>query len=555
MDACPPRAPDRVDSMQLSPPELRAPGLDTTSSVPISSTDFRLSSSSHGRSGIKPPSPIRGLAGIETEGRKVAGGGWLAKMMGGHRRVERSGGDAMMGVGRVGGGGEVPVVGRARFAGPTAGGAIRPGSAAVARNPDLPARLVGPRLAQGSSASSSASSSVGGARGTSARGKAAATPGSAMHALSCPAPVHSKGARMSMTGGAAGEQTGVEPKKRRNLLSFKKPKAPAAIDRDSINDVATALGLPVGSAAQSESETSTSSRRSPPSKPFSPAAEGSVGPPSTRGVAPPPKPPLPPHLALKQQEKQAAAAQKSSKPAPAAQTEKEDDERNRRHNEVVSLMSGKKKLSPRFSNRYKIGDLLGDGAFGFVLTAKRLVNGSEVAVKFIIKDKIPRDLWVPSSPISPHPVPLEVHILSQLSHPNIISYVEHIDEPDYVLLITELHGTEWDALANKALDVAKNPGLREKPRGEDAEVGEGAMEGEKVPAGKSECSPLFRLTKEQEKSIRRRTSCDLFECIDSRIPEETSKRIFAQIAMGIHYLDSQGIVHRDLKDEVMIASQ
>lgn len=53
-------------------------------------------------------------------------------------------------------------------------------------------------------------------------------------------------------------------------------------------------------------------------------------------------------------------------------------ETERRQAFVAGLMDGTIKLSPSFSQKYTIQDLLGDGTFGFVITAIRIEDGLEV---------------------------------------------------------------------------------------------------------------------------------------------------------------------------------
>ena len=77
----------------------------------------------------------------------------------------------------------------------------------------------------------------------------------------------------------------------------------------------------------------------------------------------------------------------------------------------------------------------------------------------------------------------------QLDHPNIIQFIEYVIEDKFVLLITELHGTSWDA-SNLLLDPTSNPGLKFKYR--------------------------EKTIKAEDQTIPNRTSCDLFECIDAR---------------------------------------
>jgi serine/threonine protein kinase len=54
--------------------------------------------------------------------------------------------------------------------------------------------------------------------------------------------------------------------------------------------------------------------------------------------------------------------------------------------------------------------------------------------------------------------------------------------------------------------------------------------------------------------MERRSSCDLFECIEqhSRFDEATAKYVFAQVVEIIYALGQMGICHRDLKDENIV---
>ncbi|KAJ3110352.1 hypothetical protein HK100_003071, partial [Physocladia obscura] len=214
----------------------------------------------------------------------------------------------------------------------------------------------------------------------------------------------------------------------------------------------------------------------------------------------------------------------SARPGILSLKEREEEERESRSADMTAFINGSKKLPPEFSENYKLGEILGDGAFGFVISAISLKDEIEVAVKFISRNKIPRELWVKDVTSPLKEIPIEISILQQIKHPNIIRYINHIVESTkYILLITELHGSEW------------------KPQVTPSNVVE---------------IPQFKIgsSNSQEKQIRRRTSCDLFECIDAhrRIPEKLAKKIFAQIALAVEYLHSQGLVHRDLKDENIV---
>jgi serine/threonine protein kinase len=87
-------------------------------------------------------------------------------------------------------------------------------------------------------------------------------------------------------------------------------------------------------------------------------------------------------------------------------------------------------------------------------------------------------------------VPFEIMLLAHLNHPNIIRYIDHFIEEKYVILITELHGTEWNP-RNPILNSIRNPGLK------------------KISASSEHESKVF-------KGIPKKTSCDLFECIGKK---------------------------------------
>ncbi|KAJ3002195.1 UNVERIFIED_CONTAM: hypothetical protein HDU68_006403, partial [Siphonaria sp. JEL0065] len=86
--------------------------------------------------------------------------------------------------------------------------------------------------------------------------------------------------------------------------------------------------------------------------------------------------------------------------------------------------------------------LLGSGGFGFVKMAVRKLDSIEVAVKFILKEKVPSSAWAKDPVLGV--VPTEVYILKNVSHPNVIKYVEYFEDNIYSYLVTELYGKSWD---------------------------------------------------------------------------------------------------------------
>jgi len=79
-----------------------------------------------------------------------------------------------------------------------------------------------------------------------------------------------------------------------------------------------------------------------------------------------------------------------------------------------------------FQERYRLGRVLGSGAFSTVRLAVDRATGKEWACK-VVTEQAERELLL-----------REVDILQQLDHPNVLQYREHFSTPDNLYIITEL---------------------------------------------------------------------------------------------------------------------
>jgi Serine/threonine protein kinase len=84
---------------------------------------------------------------------------------------------------------------------------------------------------------------------------------------------------------------------------------------------------------------------------------------------------------------------------------------------------------------YEIGSKLGEGQFSVVKLCTHKFTGKQYAVKIINKDKI-------SSLSGLKRVGIEVKLLHQLYHPNIIKFVDYIHSPTCIYLFTEVCGPD-----------------------------------------------------------------------------------------------------------------
>jgi serine/threonine protein kinase len=84
---------------------------------------------------------------------------------------------------------------------------------------------------------------------------------------------------------------------------------------------------------------------------------------------------------------------------------------------------------------YELGTELGCGGYGFVMTARHRADGNEVAVKFIIQSKVPKDAWIDHEEIGR--IPAEVLLLSFVEHDNIVRCLDVFEDGLYFYLVSQ----------------------------------------------------------------------------------------------------------------------
>ncbi|KAJ3374780.1 hypothetical protein GGF31_006678 [Allomyces arbusculus] len=180
---------------------------------------------------------------------------------------------------------------------------------------------------------------------------------------------------------------------------------------------------------------------------------------------------------------------------------------------------------------------------------------------------IPARLRTPT-PTPPIAMPVEIRVLSQLSHPNLIRLLAHFEDDAFYYLVMELAGPEV-AWSEAEVDHAWNQERPERGygatplqsrtsspcRSQRASIcGEVAMmvvsprraTFEAFLAGQQSLGPvpLFK------------TSRDLFECLERFGPfcEPRARLVFRQLVDAMAYLHAHNLCHNDIKDENLILS-
>lgn len=237
-------------------------------------------------------------------------------------------------------------------------------------------------------------------------------------------------------------------------------------------------------------------------------------------------------------------------------------------------------LNADFVKAYQLQDELGCGGYGFVMTALDRAERHEVAVKFIIKAKLPSHAWMEDDEYGR--LPTEVVLLSCIKHENIVRCLGLFEDDLYFYMIQELHGSPWekDHKFNHAVSGESSssssmslPPLSPSSSETSLPISEPTtppkvflplkphIDGKCTDESNSHVldTPPSIAPPGARPEATRRPSHDLFECIEQsenkRLTEEQARHVFAQVVDAVEYLDRLGIAHRDIKDENVVIDQ
>jgi serine/threonine protein kinase len=108
-------------------------------------------------------------------------------------------------------------------------------------------------------------------------------------------------------------------------------------------------------------------------------------------------------------------------------------------------------LYPLFAEAFQLGDELGSGGYGFVMTAHHRATGCEVAVKFIVKETVPVHAWMENEDVGR--LPAEIMLLSLVKHDNIVQLLDVYEDELYYYMVSllALHNARQKR-SNKTID-------------------------------------------------------------------------------------------------------
>jgi serine/threonine protein kinase len=84
----------------------------------------------------------------------------------------------------------------------------------------------------------------------------------------------------------------------------------------------------------------------------------------------------------------------------------------------------------KFSDLYEMKEVIGKGKFGVVNLGIHKKTGQQVAIKILNKENI-------KTPDDKELVRIEIDILKLCHHPNIVRLLDHLENNDYIYIVTE----------------------------------------------------------------------------------------------------------------------
>ncbi|KAI8896820.1 kinase-like domain-containing protein [Globomyces pollinis-pini] len=186
-------------------------------------------------------------------------------------------------------------------------------------------------------------------------------------------------------------------------------------------------------------------------------------------------------------------------------------------------------LSESFLNTYEMKSLVAIGGRGTVVKVLNKKSNKIEIAKFVAECSVIN--WFHGKESS---IPQEVNILRQCDHPNIIKIVEYFTFNTGFCHIMEYPDANWDS----GSDIFSTYLHRNFP-----------PSNSEVDFATDHLDSLVR-----ESSKLNIPTIDLFNFISTYHPldETILRHIFRQMAAGVHYMHSQDMIHRDLKDENIV---
>ncbi|KAJ3335761.1 hypothetical protein HDU93_004468 [Gonapodya sp. JEL0774] len=180
-------------------------------------------------------------------------------------------------------------------------------------------------------------------------------------------------------------------------------------------------------------------------------------------------------------------------------------------------------------------------------------------------------------------VPLEVYLLKNMKHENIVGFLDVWEDPRHFILVQELHGCPWDdsskyrvptchgldplqasSLIKTAADAIASgkplPSHLSPAITSTSQLPPSAAPAPNTIPGLCPClvPPSLSITPPLVTTVvPKHPSTDLFECVEKLgvLTETQARYIFRQVVEAVWYLHVVcGVVHRDIKDENLVVS-